>query len=256
MPSVLALDTATAELSVAVRWSGGTVARRVAAGRRTGSLLALTVRDVVTEAGLVPGALDAVAVGVGPGPYTSLRAGIMFAKATGLALGVPVIGACSLDVMARGLPGGGVAGESGTSVGRDVVVALDARRREVYWARYDPAGRRVIGPLVGPPAQVRAANEGVQWWGEGGDPGDSPDGSGQVPGAALAAGPDAAVLAAWVAAEWPQAGDLAVVSSSWDGARGDGAAAGQIPQSLLRPDPLYLRRPDAVEPTTVVVVRP
>lgn len=242
-----------------MRWADGTTQRRVAAGRRTGSLLALTVRDVVAEAGLAPRDLDAVAVGVGPGPYTSLRAGIMFAKATAVALGVPVVGACSLDIIARGLlgapgllgargfVGGGANGTLGAPVHRDVVVAMDARRREVYWARYDPAGQRVLGPLVGPPARVRAANDGVRWWGPGGDD-DAPPAE---PSGAVV-GPDAAVLAAWVAAAWPLVDDLPAVTSSWDAARGDGAAAGQIPQALLRPDPLYLRRPDAAEPTPAV----
>jgi tRNA threonylcarbamoyladenosine biosynthesis protein TsaB len=229
VPTILALDTSTAELSVAVAWPGGVVSRQVAAGRRTGALLAPAVQQVMAVAGRAPRDLDAVAVGVGPGPYTSLRAGIMFAKAVGFAMGVPVVGACSLDILARELAG-------------DVLVALDARRREVYWARYDAAGQRVVGPLVGPPAAVAAANDDVPWWGPG-----HPVGADEGRGAS----PDAAVLAAWAAAEWPLPESAAVVGE-WDGARGDGGAVARIPQTWLRPEPMYLRRPDASEPTAAV----
>lgn len=241
MPTILALDTATSDVSVAVAWDCSEVARRVAARRRTGVLLAPAVREAVAAAGLRPGDLEAVAVGVGPGPYTSLRAGITFAKATGLALGIPVIGACTLDVVARGL----TSARSGSAA--DAVVALDARRREVYWARYDGSGRRIAGPLVGPPAFVRQANADALWWGPP-VPGDDADGD---------APPwhvDALELARWVVREWP-VGQVASVAGGWDAASGDGGAASPIPQALLRPEPLYLRRPDAVEPT-VGAVRP
>ena len=73
--------------------------------------------------------VDAVVVGVGPGPFTGLRVGMVTAAALGDALGVPVHGVCSLDaiaadVAARPRPG-------------PLLVVTDARRREVYWAAYD-----------------------------------------------------------------------------------------------------------------------
>ena len=85
--------------------------------------------------------------GVGPGPFTGLRVGIMSAVTFGRALGIAVTGVCSLDIIAA-------------QTARDIrpsaafAVATDARRREVYWARYSAEGRRSSGPFVGPPFDV------------------------------------------------------------------------------------------------------
>lgn len=236
MPTILALDTATAELTVAVRTDADCVSRRVASGRRTGALLGPTVADVCQEAGVPRAAVDLIAVGVGPGPYTSLRAGLMFARTVGFVLGVPVVGACTLDVIARLEVGGGGASAPHEGVAPspsadrlpEVIVTIDARRREVYWAGYDLVGQRLIGPLVGPPAALRD-----RW-----------------PGAhVVTAAPDAGVLAQWAAvAESAGSAGVARVPSAWDASQGDGAAAGFVPQALLEPRPIYLRRPDATPP--------
>ena len=92
--------------------------------------------------------ITAVAAGTGPGPYTGLRAGLVTARVLGSALGVPVYGVCTLDVVAAGVA------STGTAAGQGFIVATDARRREVYWARYDADGRRLDGPAVGFPADV------------------------------------------------------------------------------------------------------
>lgn len=84
--------------------------------------------------------IDAIVVGTGPGPFTGLRVGMATAAAFGDALGIPVHGVCSLDAIAGQMPG------------EDKVVAIDARRREAYWARY--AGERVGDPDVTPYDQV------------------------------------------------------------------------------------------------------
>ena len=86
-------------------------------------------------------------VGCGPGPFTGLRVGMATAAAYGHALGVPVFGVCSLDAI-----GGQTAGE--------VLVVTDARRREVYWARYAD-GVRVDGPGVAAAADARRPSEQV-----------------------------------------------------------------------------------------------
>lgn len=80
-----------------------------------------------------------VVVGMGPGPFTGLRVGISFAHAFGLARNIPVIGVCSLDAI--------VIDQS------EYTVAIDARRKEIYWARYKD-GVRIQGPLVSKPAEV------------------------------------------------------------------------------------------------------
>jgi tRNA threonylcarbamoyl adenosine modification protein YeaZ len=136
---VLALDTSTPVVTVAV--VAGTAAladARVVAVNQHGEVLAPTIADVLSRAGLAAGELAAVGVGVGPGPFTGLRVGIVTAKALADAIGVPAYGECSLDLFGA----------------RDSVVVTDARRREVYWAAYDETGRRVGGPGVASPADV------------------------------------------------------------------------------------------------------
>jgi tRNA threonylcarbamoyl adenosine modification protein YeaZ len=82
---------------------------------------------------------DQVVVGMGPGPFTGLRVGITFARSFALAREIPVLGVCSLDAI--------VVNEN------EYTVAIDARRKEIYWARYKD-GQRVFGPAVNKPAEV------------------------------------------------------------------------------------------------------
>ena len=141
---VLALDTSSPAVSAAlVRLSPEgpeVVAEQVVVdARRHGELLAVGVRAVLRD--LAPGALDALVVGTGPGPFTGLRVGLMTAAAMADALDVPAYGVCSLDAVAADL-------------GREAVVVTDARRKEVYWARYDADAERVDGPHVERPAEL------------------------------------------------------------------------------------------------------
>jgi len=86
-------------------------------------------------------------VGVGPGPFTGLRVGLVTARALALTLQVPVYGVCTLDVLAaQAVDEAAVAGP--------FLVATDARRKEVYWAAYDEQGTRLDGPHVSRPADV------------------------------------------------------------------------------------------------------
>jgi tRNA threonylcarbamoyladenosine biosynthesis protein TsaB len=159
-----------------------------------------------------------VAVGVGPGPYTGLRVGVVTARVLGSVLGIPVHGVCSLDLIAAAV----------TAPGREFIVATDARRKEVYWARYDAAGRRLEGPLAGPASSISgaaglaAAGGGAQLY---------PEAFGEVTGPAY---PDARTLCELVARR---------LDSQGAGARGPGEGP-----PLLPAEPLYLRRPDAREP--------
>jgi tRNA threonylcarbamoyl adenosine modification protein YeaZ len=95
--------------------------------------------QLVAEALKVSHPPKQVVVGMGPGPFTGLRVGISFAQAFGLARNIPVIGVCSLDAIAID--------ES------EYTVAIDARRKEIYWARYKD-GVRIEGPSVSKPAEV------------------------------------------------------------------------------------------------------
>ncbi len=144
---VLGLDTSTPACSVALcRVAGPDSVRELARlevvdPRRHGELLAPLITETLAAAGSSVAELGAVVVGLGPGPYTSLRVGIVTAEALADALGIAAYGVCSLD---------GLAGATAT-----LTVATDARRREVYWARY-VEGRRVEGPAVEAPAAVAA----------------------------------------------------------------------------------------------------
>ena len=82
---------------------------------------------------------EQVVVGMGPGPFTGLRVGIAFARTFALAREIPVIGICSLDAIEINRP--------------SYTVAIDARRKEIYWARYID-GVRVDGPSVNKPDEV------------------------------------------------------------------------------------------------------
>jgi tRNA threonylcarbamoyladenosine biosynthesis protein TsaB len=214
---VLAFDTASAAVTVALyEWAPGEAVRMRAAAesvdrRRHAELLPPSIAAVLAEAGATPADVSAIAVGVGPGPYTGLRVGLATAHALGAALNIPVHGVCTLDAIAW-------------AGGRDepFVVATDARRKEVYWARYDSARARVTEPAVGPPAAAAVA--GLPVIGE---------------GAALY--PEVLGTAEDPAPLLPSATALAELAVS----RLSGGSGGP---PLLPAEPLYLRRPDARAP--------
>lgn len=146
---LLALDTATSAITVAVHDGETVLAERTALDpRRHTELLAPLVQEVLAEADLAAGDLTDIAAGTGPGPFTGLRVGLVTALTMGHALGVPVHGVCSLDALAHEAALEGVDGP--------LLVATDARRREVYWARYDLRGGRAT--RVGDPQVARAAD--------------------------------------------------------------------------------------------------
>lgn len=145
MTFVLALDTATPAVTAGiVRRDDLTVlAERVTVDARAhAERLTPNVVAALADAGLTMGDLEAVVVGCGPGPFTGLRAGMATAAAYGHALDIPVRGVCSLDAI-------------GVRTTGETLVVTDARRREIYWARYRD-GFRIEGPGVNAPADVDA----------------------------------------------------------------------------------------------------
>lgn len=151
--NLLTIDTATPAVSAGVvrRADDGTattLAERVTVDPRAhAEQLTPNVLGALSDAGLTVADLGGVVVGCGPGPFTGLRVGMASAAAFGHALGVPVYGVCSLDAI-------------GVRTSGEVLVVTDARRREVYWARYRD-GVRVDGPAVNAPADVPAGADRV-----------------------------------------------------------------------------------------------
>ena len=197
---VLVIDTATPAVTAGiVRRDGDSIdvlAERVTVDARAhAEQLTPNVLAALADAGITVIDLTTVVVGCGPGPFTGLRVGMATAAAYGQALGIPVHGVCSLDAI-------------GIDTAGEVLVVTDARRREMYWARYRD-GHRVDGPAVAAPADV-------------------PTDVGAVAGS-----PEHAALFALPRqpAVYPSASGLVRVV--------DWAAP---PQPLV---PLYLRRPDA-----------
>ena len=216
---VLALDTSTPAVTAAlgeVTDSGmkGIAERRTVDPRAHGERLAPQVQLVLDDAGVRPRELAAIVAGLGPGPFTGLRVGLATAAAMGQALGIPTYGICSLDALGR--PAG---------PGR-VLVATDARRREVYFATYAD-GVRVSGPEVAKPAEVlveadRAVGEGALKYSE-------------IFGIPI----DDRLL-------YPSGEALIALAAE--------QIRGRAPGDPLTP--LYLRRPDAVEPAARKAVLP
>jgi tRNA threonylcarbamoyl adenosine modification protein YeaZ len=206
---LLAFDTATPAVTVALHDGSAVLAQEDAVdARRHGELLAVFIDKVLRSAGADERDLTGVAVGTGPGPYTGLRAGLVTARVLASALQIRSDGVCSLDVIA--------AAAQRQAGGRDFLVATDARRRELYWARYAADGRRTAGPLVGSPAELPA---GLAVAGQG--PVLYPECAARV-----------------LEPRFPCAGELARVVAGR-------IATGDPPGPV---EPLYLRRPDAREP--------
>lgn len=146
----LAIDTSTSRTSVAIIEDGALLwhGYRDGATSHGDALPALVLEGLTTQS-----VVDQVVVGMGPGPFTGLRVGIAFARTFALARTIPIIGICSLDAIAVCV-----------RERDDFVVATDARRKEIYWARYQ-GGMRVEGPSVDLPKLVAA--RGIPMFGEG-----------------------------------------------------------------------------------------
>lgn len=162
--NVLALDTATGTVSVAVHDGSGIVAAAVARGeRRHAELLTPMVRDVVDRAGIALTDVGAIAVDIGPGLFTGMRVGIAAAKAMAEVLDVPVVPVSSLEALAHAVE----------SSEMDVIACvLDARRSEVYWSLVRASDRAPLTePRVGSPescvADIAARGQSVAVVGSG-----------------------------------------------------------------------------------------
>jgi tRNA threonylcarbamoyladenosine biosynthesis protein TsaB len=211
---VLAVDTSSSVSSVALVLGDEVIAQREERdGRRHAETLAPLVREVL-RAGPRP---EVIGCGVGPGPYTGLRAGIATARALGLAFDVPVIGVCSLDALALGVVRDRHPSEPFT-------VGIDARRREVYWGEYDADGDRLTGPHIAAADQF----------------------TGIADVAPHASDVARVIILGLTRGEHPSALDVPLARHGTESGETAAAIAGR---TLLPPLPLYVRHPDVMVPS-------
>jgi tRNA threonylcarbamoyl adenosine modification protein YeaZ len=213
---LLAIDTATSAITVALHDGDGPLAESSTLDARGhGEYLAPGIVQVLADAGRAAQEVTAVVVGTGPGPFTGLRIGLVTARTFAFASGIPVFGVCSLDVLAHQ-----AWLEDAASLGQSCVVATDARRKEVYWARYDVTAGGVVRsgePKVAKAETIADEVRGMPVIGRG------------------------AVL--YADSFGPRLGPLDVSAGALAGLAARRLAAGEV---LPAPDPMYLRRPDAV----------
>ena len=208
---LLAIDTSTTAITVALHDGTRTVAEATTlAARGHAEHLAPGLTRVLGEADATPGDLTDIVCGLGPGPFTGLRVGMVTARTLAFVTGARLHGVCSLDALAYQADRDG-----------ELLVATDARRKEVYWARYASGGGgipvRVEGPHVGRAADLPLEVSSLPAVGRG--PGLYPDAFGS-----------------------PLAGPLDVSAAALAALAARRLAAGE---TLDEHEPYYLRRPDA-----------
>lgn len=149
--NILALDTSMAACSATVlRADGVAASRRALLGRGCAEALFPMIQAVMAEAGLAWSGLSRVAVTLGPGSFTGVRAGVAAARGIALAAGIPAVGALSLDVLAEAL----LRRTAPQEREGGFAIAQDARRGEVYFALYGASGARLSEPQALPPEVV------------------------------------------------------------------------------------------------------
>lgn len=210
--AVLAIDTSAA-VAVSLLDDDGALlaARAVDSTREHAERLAPMTREVLAEAGLGPADLGAVVVGTGPAPFTGLRAGLVTARVLARARSVPLHGVSSLDALAAG---------AGLAAGDEVTAVADARRKEVYAARYRVLDGGEVELVDGPHV-------------------DRPENLLRLAAGAVVVGRGALALPeVFPRAQGPETPDPAVLARL--------ALARAARGEALPAEPLYLRRPDAV----------
>lgn len=153
---LLAIDTSAGSSVAVVDYERGVLAEASDPGTRGhAERIGTLISDALAEAGITPPELSAVAAGMGPGPFTGLRVGIVAARAFALAAGKPVVSLVSHDAIAFAAYREGREGP--------LLVVTDARRRELYWSFYqgvDDAGLplRADGPGLAKPDELPHAD--------------------------------------------------------------------------------------------------
>ena len=231
---ILAIDTSTALTSVSATHADDVIIELSHLdARKHAEVLAPMLSEVLAHVDRT--AIDAIAVGVGPGPYTGLRVGIATSTALGAAWTLPVYGLCSLDAIAEARRDRHAPGSFG--------VASDARRKEIYWAWYDEHAARVDGPRVGRRADIDEHLLRGEWIGDLGV--DQP--ADEVPTHPLSSWVGRRVSRLLREGVQVATAEALLASHGNDGGSTSDALRGI---DLLAPRPLYIRRPDAGPPGT------
>ena len=158
---LLALDTATSQCSVALLIDGQVREQTVDAPRVQAESVLPMIEQLLTDAGLELGALDAIAFGRGPGAFTGLRVAASVAQGLAFGAGLPVVPISDLAALALGT--------HRLRQASQVVACLDARMHEVYWAAYAVSGQRVMAlsqECLSAPEDVQLEAKGP-WFGAG-----------------------------------------------------------------------------------------
>jgi tRNA threonylcarbamoyladenosine biosynthesis protein TsaB len=214
--NLLVVDTSTNRIAVALLQFGKPAVVAIKDdGLRHAEFCAQLIKQVIDESGLLSPELGGIICGIGPGPFTGLRVGIVSAQTISYALNIPVYGICSHDALAFEY-----VSKNGN---KEFTVVTDARRKEVYWTQYQGI-RRISTPRVSKLEEVPnnfplVINEGL-------DP--------------VALGN--AAIEAFNRSEIREE----IKSFATDSSSGDGSIVALPRQVLLPPIPLYLRRPDAL----------
>lgn len=217
----LCLDTSSGVAVALLRDGEQVAAARSAETRRHVETLTPLITACLQQVGASPAAVTEVAVGTGPAPFTGLRVGLVTARTFAAARGIPAYGVSSLEAIAA----------DAAAVGEEVLVATDARRREVYWGRYrvtETGVGTLAGPGVATAADVAAAHADLV-------------AAGQVVGTGVALYPEALGQAAAQVIDTAQVVDAATVGRL---ARARSAVGLEQPTQAL-----YLRTPDIAPPS-------
>lgn len=142
---ILAFDTATGVATSALVRDGQTLAERVSVPGR----VLEGVDELLREANVEPGSLDAIAVGTGPGSFTGLRMGLAAARALAFALDLPVAGVSTIAALGAGAPG--------------ALPVVDARRREVFTLVDEAPVARRPGELTLEPGTLCVGDGAVRY---------------------------------------------------------------------------------------------
>ena len=136
--TILALETTDRVASVALLTADGCRELRIESPLRHEETVMPAVDQLLSEAGLCPADLTALAVDVGPGSFTGVRIGVCHGNAMAMALGMPIVAVNALEALAFPLLGGG----------RPVAAIIDARNGNGYGALYAPDGAATIPPCA------------------------------------------------------------------------------------------------------------